>query len=180
MKLFTQQTFSIFILLAVAWGPNSGLCCKSVILTSAIKIRIKTFMLFTQQALPIFIPFAVTWGPNLGPCCKSVILASAIKINIKFVYAFLPKRHFPCSPPPPFTVFFFGGGGAGPPYPISPTQCQCFDLWFALPKTLRFSNTFHTKTSILSVCARHSISKFRFYHQELQFCNTFNTKTSIY
>ena len=73
-------------------------------------------MLFTQQALPIFISFAVTWGPNLGPCCKSVILASAIKISIKFVYAFLPKRHFPCSPPP-HHLLFWGGEALPTPSP---------------------------------------------------------------
>ena len=38
---FTQQTFPIFIPLAVTCGPNLDPCGKSVILTGAIKIHIK-------------------------------------------------------------------------------------------------------------------------------------------
>ena len=43
---FTQQTFSIFIALAVTWGLNFGPCCKSVILTGATKIHIKVVYAF--------------------------------------------------------------------------------------------------------------------------------------
>jgi len=98
MFFFTQQTFSIFIPLAVTWGPNLDPCGKSVILAGAIKIYIKVvYVFFTQQTFSIFIPLAATWGPNLDPCGKSVILAGAIKIYIKVVYVFLPSRHFPFS-----------------------------------------------------------------------------------
>ena len=76
---FAQQTFSIFIPLAITWGPNFDPCGKSVILASAIKIYIKVvYVFFTQQTFSIFIPLAVTWSPNLDPCCKSVVLAGAI------------------------------------------------------------------------------------------------------
>ena len=95
---FTQQTFSIFIPLAVTWGPNLAPCCKSVVLAGAIKIYIKiVYVFFTQQTFSMSIPLAVTLCPNLDPCCKSVILAGAIKICIKVVYVFLPSRHFPFS-----------------------------------------------------------------------------------
>ena len=43
---FIHQTFSIFIHFAVTWGPNLDPCCKSVILTSAIKIHIKVVFVF--------------------------------------------------------------------------------------------------------------------------------------
>ena len=79
--IFTQQTFSIFISLAATWGPNFCPCGKSVILTGAIKIHIKSFIFFTQQTLSIFVPLAVTWCPNWDPCGKSVILAGAPKIT---------------------------------------------------------------------------------------------------
>ena len=95
---FTQQTFSIFMPLAVTWCPNLDPCGKSVILAGAIKIYIKiVYVFFTQQTFSIFIPLAVTWCPSLDPCGKSVILAGAIKIHIKVVYVFLPSRHFPFS-----------------------------------------------------------------------------------
>ena len=95
---FTHQTFSIFIHFAVTWGPDLDPCCKSVILTSAIKIHIKVvYAFFNQHAFFIFIYFAATWCPTLGPCCRSVILTGVIKIHIKVGYVFLPSRHFPFS-----------------------------------------------------------------------------------
>jgi hypothetical protein len=86
---FTQQTVSIFIPLAVTWGPSLDPCGKSVILTSAIKIHIKVVYVFLPS---IHFPFSLPWlslgVPNLDSCCKSVILTGAIKIHIKFVYVF--------------------------------------------------------------------------------------------
>ena len=97
--MFVYPTdISIFILLVVTWAPSLSPCCKSVILTSAIKIHIKAvYVFFTQQTFSIFIPLAVTWGHNLDPCGKSVILTVALKIHIKITYDFLPSRHFPFS-----------------------------------------------------------------------------------
>ena len=95
---FTHQTFSIFIPLVVPWGPLLDPCSKSVILTSANKIRIKVVhAFFTHQTFPIYIPLAVPWGTDLDPRSKSVFLTSARKNHIKSVYVFLPIRHFPFS-----------------------------------------------------------------------------------
>ena len=92
---FTQQTFPIFIPLAVTWCPALDPCDKSVILTGAIKIHIKViYVFFTHQTFSIFIYFSVTWGTSLDPCCKSVILTSAIKIYIKVVYVFFNQHAF--------------------------------------------------------------------------------------
>ena len=66
MFVFTQQTFSIFIPSAVAWGPSSGLCCKSVILTSAIKIRIKVVYVFYPTSIAHFHSFRYHLGSQLG------------------------------------------------------------------------------------------------------------------
>ena len=55
---FTHQTFSIFLPLAVPWGPTLDPCSKSVILTSARKIHIKVVYVF----LPIrHFPFSFLW-----------------------------------------------------------------------------------------------------------------------
>ena len=55
---FTQQTFPIFIPLAVTWCPNLDPCDKSVILTGAIKTHIKVVYVF----LPIrHLPFSFLW-----------------------------------------------------------------------------------------------------------------------
>ena len=95
---FVQHTFSIFMSLAVARGPNLAPCCKSVVLTSTIKNHIKIiYVPFTSQAFSIFILLAVTWRPNFDPCDKSVILTGAIKIYMKVVFVFLPSWHFPFS-----------------------------------------------------------------------------------
>ena len=92
---FFQQTFPIFIALAVIWVPNFDLCCKSVILTSVINNHIKIVsVFFTQQTFSISIPLAVTWGPNFGPCCKSVILTRSIEIHIKVVSVFYYQHQF--------------------------------------------------------------------------------------
>ena len=93
---FAHQTFSIFIPLAVPWGPDLDPCSKSVILMGARKNHIKVVYVFsTHQTFSIFIPLVVPWGPHLDPCSKSVILTSALKKHIKIVYVFLPIRHFP-------------------------------------------------------------------------------------
>ena len=91
---FTQQTFSIFKSLAVAWGPNLGPCCKSVILTVAIKNHIKIVYVFYPADISIFVPLTFTWCPNLDPCGKGVILTGAIKIRIKIGYVFYPADIF--------------------------------------------------------------------------------------
>ena len=55
---FSKQTFSIFIALAVAWGPNLDPCSKNVILAGAIKIHIKV----ASDFLPIrHFPFSFLW-----------------------------------------------------------------------------------------------------------------------
>jgi hypothetical protein len=92
---FAQHTFSIFVSLAVTWGPNLDPCCKSVFLAGAIKIYVKVvYVFFTQQTFPIFIQLAVTWCHNLDPCGNSVILNGAIKNYIKVVYGFYPADIF--------------------------------------------------------------------------------------
>ena len=55
---FTQQTFSIFMSLAVTWGPSLGPCGKSVILTGAIKIYIKVVCAFLPSR---HFPFSFLW-----------------------------------------------------------------------------------------------------------------------
>ena len=92
---FTQQTFCMFIPLAVTWGSNLDPCGKSVILAGASKIHMKVLLCsFAQQTFPNFIPLAVAWDPNFDPCCKSVILAGAGEKYIKVIYVSLPSRHF--------------------------------------------------------------------------------------
>ena len=55
---FSQQTFPIFIPLAVTWCPTLDPCDKSVILTGAIKIHIKVVYVF----LPIrHFQFSFIW-----------------------------------------------------------------------------------------------------------------------
>ena len=84
---FTQQTFPIFIPLAVTWGPNFDFCCKNVIMACAIKIHINKVCVFSvQHTFSIFMSLAVARGPNLAPCCKSVVLTSTIKNHIKIIY----------------------------------------------------------------------------------------------
>ncbi len=57
----THQTFSIFTLLIVPWGPNLDPCGKSVILTGAREIHIKVvYVFFTHQTFSIFIPWVVS------------------------------------------------------------------------------------------------------------------------
>jgi hypothetical protein len=91
---FTQQTFSMFVPLAITWCPNLSPCGRSVTLAGAIRIYIKVVYVFTQQTFSILVSLAAAWRPNFDPCGKSVILTGAIKIHIKFVYVFLPSRHF--------------------------------------------------------------------------------------
>ena len=63
---FTQQTFSISILLTVTWGPSSGPRCKSVILTSAIKIHIKVVYVFHPTNISHFHSFGCHLVSHLG------------------------------------------------------------------------------------------------------------------
>ena len=56
---FTQQTFSIFMPLAVTWCPNLDPCCKSVILAGAIKIYIKVVYVFFLPSRHF--PFSYLW-----------------------------------------------------------------------------------------------------------------------
>ena len=55
---FTQQTFPIFIPLAVTWGPNFDFCCKNVIMACAIKIHINKVCVFLSN---IHFPFSCLW-----------------------------------------------------------------------------------------------------------------------
>ena len=61
---FTQQTFSMFIPLAVTWGPNLDPCGKSVILAGAIKIYIKVVYVFLPSR---HFPFSYLWLSLVGP-----------------------------------------------------------------------------------------------------------------
>ena len=63
---FIHQTFSIFIHLAVTWGPNLDPGCKSVILTSAIKIHIKVVYVFHPSDIFHFHSFGCHLGSQLG------------------------------------------------------------------------------------------------------------------
>ena len=63
---FTQQTFSIFIPLAVTWSPNLDPCCKSVILAGAIKIYIKVVYVFYPADIFHFHTFGCHLGSQLG------------------------------------------------------------------------------------------------------------------
>ena len=58
LSFFTQQTFFIFTHLAVTWGPSLDPCCKSVILTGAIKIYIKVVYAFLPSR---HFPFSFLW-----------------------------------------------------------------------------------------------------------------------
>jgi hypothetical protein len=56
--VFAHQTFSIFVPLAVPWGPILDPCGKSAVLTGARKIQIKIVYAF----LPIrHFPFSLLW-----------------------------------------------------------------------------------------------------------------------
>ena len=55
---FTQQTFPIFIPLAVTWCPALDPCDKSVILTGAIKMHIKVGYVFLPSR---HFPFSFLW-----------------------------------------------------------------------------------------------------------------------
>ena len=69
---FTQLTFSIFIPLAVTWGPNLYPCCKSVVLTGAIKIHIKVVNVFLPSR---HFSFSFLW---LSLCVPTWILAAKV------------------------------------------------------------------------------------------------------
>jgi len=63
---FTHQTFSIFIYFSVTWGTNLDPCCKSVILTGAIKIHIKVIYVFYPSDIFHFHSFGCHLGFQLG------------------------------------------------------------------------------------------------------------------
>ena len=95
---FTQQTFPIFIPLAVTWDPNLDPCDKSVILTGAIKIHIKIVYGFLPTR---HFPFSFIWL-SLG--VPTWILAAKVwswqaraKFTWKSFMFFLSIRHFPFS-----------------------------------------------------------------------------------
>ena len=56
---FNQQAFPIFISFAVTWCPTLGPCCKSVILTGAIKIHMKVGYVFFLPSRHF--PFSFLW-----------------------------------------------------------------------------------------------------------------------
>ena len=63
---FTQETFLIFIPLAVAWGSNLDSCCRSVILASAIKMHINVVCVFYPTDVFHFHSFGCYLGFQLG------------------------------------------------------------------------------------------------------------------
>ena len=91
----TQQTFSIFILLAVAWGPSSGHCCKSVILTSAIKIRIKVVYAFYPTSISHFHSFGCHLGSQLGALLQKCDPGKYDKNSHKIRRCFFTQQTFP-------------------------------------------------------------------------------------
>ena len=101
---FTQQTCSIFILLAVTWGRNLDPCGKSVILTGAIKHHIKIVYIFYPAGVFHLRSFGCHLVSHLGSLWQKCD----------------PGRRRPALHPP-FTV---GGVGSTP----SRHSCQCIDL----------------------------------------------------
>ena len=71
--LFTQQTFSIFIHLAVTWGPNLDPCGKSVILTGASKIYIKVVYVFYPTDIFNFHSFGCHLRSHLGSLLQKCV-----------------------------------------------------------------------------------------------------------
>jgi hypothetical protein len=95
---FTQQTFPMFIPLAVTCGPQLGSLLQKCDPDRCDQNSHKNCLcFFTHQTFSIFSPLAVAWCPNLDPCGKSVVLTVTIKIHMKVVYVFLPSRQFPFS-----------------------------------------------------------------------------------
>ena len=92
--LFTHQTFSIFIRLAVPWCPNLDPCCKSVILTGASKIRLKVVHVF----LPIrHFPFAFLWlslGYRFGSSQQKCVLDKCAQKSHKKRLCFVTHQTF--------------------------------------------------------------------------------------
>ena len=95
---FTQQTFSILMPLAVTWGPNFNPCCKSVILTGAIKTYIKIVYVFSYTAdIFYFHTFGCHLESQLGSLRQKCDPGRHDQILHKSRLFFLPSRHFPFS-----------------------------------------------------------------------------------
>ena len=62
----THQIFSMFIYFSITWSPNLDPCCKSVILTGAIKIHIKVIYVFYPSDIFHFHSFGCHLGSQLG------------------------------------------------------------------------------------------------------------------
>ena len=94
---FTQETFLIFIPLAVAWGSNLDSCCRSVILASAIKMHINVVCVFYPTDVFHFHSFGCYLGFQLGSLRQKCDLDRCDPKLHKNRLCFLLSRHFPFS-----------------------------------------------------------------------------------